>query len=242
MKVAILSDIHGNLEALEAVLADLKNQGPDQVICLGDLVGYGPDPEAVVQISIDQGFTAILGNHEAALISKKDRDWMNFQTKENSIATKALLSQPSLKHCIALPRSIIVEKARFVHGCPPDSVLKYLYLLTDNDISEIADELGERLCFVGHTHELVLVSVSRGQIVREQLKEGCHLLQEDRKYLINAGSVGQPRDMNRKAKYVLWDSSSGILEVRALSYPSHITADKILARGFPKAYAIRISS
>lgn len=240
MKIAILSDIHGNLEAFEAVLSDLEVQCPDKVVSLGDLVGYGPDPEAIVRRMRELDVVSLLGNHESALVSIEDRDWMNFQAKENNIVTKSLLSKQSLEYCAALARSATIENALFVHGCPPDLVLKYLYMLTDDDIRALVQKYAHSLFFMGHTHELKLVTVSDDAIGWERLHEGLIMLDKDKKYLVNVGSVGQPRDGNNKAKYVIWDSVYATLEVRALFYPADVTAEKIIARGFPKAYATRL--
>lgn len=240
MKIAVLSDIHGNLEALETVLSDLEIQCPDRVVCLGDLVGYGPDPEAVVRRVRGLDMVSLLGNHETALFNKKDRNWMNFQAKENNMASKALLSPQSLDYCTGLPRSVVIENGYFVHGCPPDSVLKYLYMLTDEDIRAVLKEYNHKIFFLGHTHELKLVAVSNDAVEWRDLGEGVFRLEEDKRYLVNVGSVGQPRDRDRKAKYVIWDSGQATIEVRAVSYPVDLTAEKIIARGFPPAYALRL--
>lgn len=241
MKVAIISDIHANLEALEAVISDIAAYQPDRIVCLGDLVGYGPDPEAVVSRVADLGITCVLGNHEAALSSQKALGWLNFLARENNIATRALLSERSLAWCAALPRSISFENSCFVHGCPPDSILRYLYKLSDSDIVNLVKTLPEHRFFVGHTHDLQLIAIAQGTVTRTNLTEGCLHLDDDKKYLVNVGSVGHPRDGTYKAKYVLWDSAEGTLNVRGIAYPAHLTADKIIGRGFPKAYAMCIS-
>jgi predicted phosphodiesterase len=240
MKIAVLADIHANLEALEAVLADLESLAVDQVVCLGDLVGYGPDPEAVVARIMELDVIALLGNHEAALISKRDRDWLNFQAKDNNIATEALLSEASLDYCRSLPRAAVIEGALFVHGYPPDSVLKYLFMQSEDDLFKMFVEQPETRIFVGHTHELKLVAVCGDEIAWEGLPIGSLKLQAKRRYLINAGSVGQPRDGTSKAKYLIWDSAKDSLKVRAVAYPAAQTAEKILSRGFPPAYGTRL--
>ena len=240
MKTAILSDIHGNLEALNAVMSDLKEFKPDRIVCLGDLIGYGPDPEAVIDIVASHGISCVRGNHEAALSSENALSWLNFMARENNIATKALLSEKSLEFCAALPQSISFEESCFVHGCPPDSMLKYLYLLSDGDIASLVESLPEKRFFVGHTHDLQLITVSGGEITRAKLTEGILKFNDESRYFINVGSVGHPRDGNSRAKYVIWDSDDGTLQVRAVPYPAEMTAEKIVSRGFPKAYAICI--
>ena len=240
MKTAILSDVHGNLEALDAVMSDLEEFNPEQIVCLGDLIGYGPDPEAVINKVAEREISCVLGNHEAALSSDKALSWLNFMARENNLATKALLSDQSLEFCATLPRSISFEESSFVHGCPPDSILKYLYMLRDDDITALVERLPEKRFFVGHTHDLQLITVSGNEITRTKLTEGMLTFNDESRYFINVGSVGHPRDGNGKAKYVIWDSSNGTLLVRAIPYPAEVTAEKIISRGFPKAYAIFI--
>lgn len=240
MKIAVLSDIHGNLEALEAVLEDLLRIGADQVVCLGDLIGYGPDPEAVVSRIRDLGYVAILGNHEAALAGRWEREQMNFQARANNISTEALMSADNLRYCRELPRTVTVEGALFVHGCPPDSVSTYLYILADAEVERIFQADPRQLFFVGHTHELMLVHLEGGRVVRDRLAEGRQLLARDRKYFINCGSVGQPRDADPRSKYVIWDSEAWSLTVRAVHYDAGPTIEKILRRGFSRSYADRL--
>ncbi len=240
MNIAVLSDIHGNLEALDAVARDLDRCEVDEVICLGDLVGYGPDPEAVVRRVMELGYTAVLGNHEAALASERARNWMNFQAKENSISTEALLSKECCAYCCELPAFVRRNDAIFVHGAPPDSVTTYLYMLKPQQIEKIFNNNPEKLFFVGHTHQLKLVSMSGDDVVREKLLPGITMLDRNVKYLVNCGSVGQPRDLDNRAKYLIWDSEVWSLDVRAVQYDIESTAKKIVLRGFPQAYADRL--
>jgi len=240
MKIAVLSDIHGNLEALEAVGADLEKRGAEKALCLGDLVGYGPDPEAVVTRIRELGYMAILGNHEAALAGGRILASMNFQARENSVSTKALLSADNLHYCRQLPRTITLEGALFVHGCPPDSITAYLYLLPDERVVELFEKDCRQLFFVGHTHQLKLVYLKAGRVIRDYLGEGVRMLSRDQKYLLNCGSVGQPRDRDGRAKYLIWDSGKGSVEVRAVRYDAEKTAEKIIRRGFPISFADRL--
>lgn len=240
MRTAVLSDVHGNLEALEAVVADLDRVGADRVICLGDLVGYGPDPEAVVTWVRQLGCLCIRGNHEAALAARKERERMNFQAKENNISTANLLSPDNFLYCCELPRTLDFGDALFVHGCPPDSVNTYMYMLSDADVCRIFAEDPHTLFFVGHTHELALIHQEGGEVIRNRLAVGVYHLAAGCKYLINCGSVGQPRDHDRRSKYLVWDSNTAELEVRAVEYDVESTAKKIEERGFPQSFAERL--
>ncbi len=239
MRLAILSDIHGNLEAFQAVRADIQRQGLDEIVCLGDMIGYGPDPEEVIKGVQDLQCMTVLGNHEAALLSEKARNWMNFQARENSIKTEWLLSKQSLSYCRNLPRSLHSGDACFVHGYPPDSVFAYLFNQADRRIEQLFAAAGPSLYFVGHTHDLQLVWQQEG-VFRSPLIEGRKVLARDRKYIVNAGSVGQPRDGDKRAKYLIWDSETRELQTLFIAYDSSGTMRKIRACGFPEAYALRL--
>jgi predicted phosphodiesterase len=240
MKIAVLSDIHGNLEALEAVSADLRQRGADRVICLGDNIGYGPDPEAVIRLLRRQGYTSILGNHELALCDPKARRWFNFQAAENNIATAGLLTPASREYCEGLPLSLEFGGARFVHGFPPNSVFLYLTRQSDEQLLALLTSDAGSLFFVGHTHKLELVRLAKGVIRRQPLAQGKILLVPEEKYIVNAGSVGQPRDGDRQAKYLLWDNEAASLETLFVDYDRTTTMNKIRALGFPESYASRL--
>ncbi|MBU1567691.1 MAG: metallophosphoesterase [Proteobacteria bacterium] len=240
MKVAVLSDIHGNLEALLAVSADLERRGVDRAICLGDNIGYGPDPEEVVRRIRDLGYVSILGNHEFSLFDQRARRWLNFQAEENNIVTGKLLSEESLTYCYTLPKFLAFDIAYFVHGFPPFSVFRYLNRQSDATLAVLLDTAPFSLLFLGHTHKLQLVRQESGAIVRRPLGEERVELQPGQKYIINAGSVGQPRDGDNRAKYLLWDMAAATLEVLFVAYDYWATMQKIKERGFPEAYATRL--
>lgn len=240
MRIAVLSDIHGNLEAFEAVIADMAVRRPDKVICLGDLVGYGPNPDEVVRLFRRCGFTAVLGNHDAALHRPAILNKLNFQAKENSLQTKMLMSQQSLDFCSGLPENLMVEGALFVHGFPPSSLHQYLTRTPDTQLAEFFKKSDLPISFVGHSHALTMVSWDGLRITWHDLEKRTYALTDTHKYIINGGSVGQPRDGNNNAKYLLWDSGSNEIEVLYVPYDYSTTIKKIFDRGFPKAYGIRL--
>jgi len=240
VKIAVLSDIHGNLEAFEAVRADLERQGADRVICLGDNVGYGPDPEDVVQRIQQLSYESILGNHEFALMDHRGRKWFNFQAQENNIATQELLSQKTRAYCSGLPTFLEFDNAHFVHGYPPASVFRYLNRQSDERIASLFAGASASLYFLGHTHTLQLVTGQKGDIRRRHLGQEKIVLKPGEKYIINGGSVGQPRDDDYRAKYLLWDRDARELEVRFVHYDNELTMKKIRERGFPEIYAMRL--
>lgn len=240
VKVAVLSDIHGNLEAFEAVCADLEQQGADRVICLGDNIGYGPNPEEVVCQVRQLGYLSVLGNHEFALMDERGRRWFNFQAEENNVETEKLLSDKSIGYCCCLPTFLEFQNAYFVHGYPPTSVFRYLDRQSDEKIATLFASALASIFFLGHTHRLELVTGKKGVISRTTLGQETVLLEPDKKHIISCGSVGQPRDGDKRAKYIMWDCENHQLEVRFIDYDNKTTMEKIRNRGFPEIYALRL--
>lgn len=240
MKIAIISDVHGNLEALRAVIEDIDQRNVDCVVCLGDNIGYGPDAEGVTQLLRCSGFLSVLGNHERALFDLETFNSLNFQTQDNNVQIRAMLSGESLDYYKKLPLFIQIEDMFFVHGFPPDSVIDYLFAVEEEDLEKYFQTTENYVCFVGHTHRLGLVSWDGSRSVSEKLLEGKHFLKKDYHYLVNAGSVGQPRDKNNMAKYLIWDNERRELEVKFVPYDAEPTIAKIGQLGFPNAYAMRL--
>ncbi|CAG35730.1 metallophosphoesterase family protein [Desulfotalea psychrophila] len=240
MKIAIISDVHGNYEALSAVLADLAGRPYDLLISLGDNIGYGPEPEQVLVRMQMMNILSVAGNHERAMFDSQAYDGLNFQAQENNLRTRAMLSPESLLYCQAMPDFWVQDRAYFVHGFPPDSFSRYLYEVPDEEIREYLAGTGMDVCFVGHTHRPALLEVEDGQLITTKLGEGHFVLDPCRSYIVNVGSVGQPRGKDRRAQYVLWDSLSHELQVICLSYDPLPTMKKIRALGFSENYASRL--
>jgi len=248
LRIAVMSDVHGNLEALTSVLEDLDAQNIARVINLGDMVGYGPEPDACVKLLRERGVDSVLGNHEHGLVEAQARGWFNPQAKKALDRTRTLLSDDSLMYFRTLPRTLEAEGALFVHGCPPGLVSKYLYELDDAALRETFALYPNRLCFAGHTHELERISLvpdqEDGNIEHRRLGKGAVVLERGARHIINAGAVGQPRDGNNKAKYLIWepetDSAPARIEVRFVSYDIAKTAAAIIEKGLPAVYADRL--
>jgi diadenosine tetraphosphatase ApaH/serine/threonine PP2A family protein phosphatase len=245
-RIAVLSDIHGNLEALLAVLADLDGQNAAQAVNLGDMVGYGPEPDACVKLLRERGIVSVLGNHEHGLLEDQARGWFNPQARKALDRTRALLSDDALMYFRTLARTCEVAGALFVHGCPPGLVSKYLYELDDDALRETFGLYDNRLCFAGHTHELGRISLfgASGKLERKTLGKGVASLDPAARHIINAGAVGQPRDGDNKAKYLLWEPGGAgapdRVEVRFVAYDIAKTAAAIIEKGLPPVYADRL--
>jgi predicted phosphodiesterase len=240
MKVAVFSDIHGNLEALRAVAADAGRRGEMKVICLGDIIGYGPDPEEVVNFVRRRRYDVVLGNHEFALADVRGRRWLNFQAAENNELSERLLSPDNLRYCTGLPKFLEYGRGYFVHGYPPDSVFRYLYNQSDEKILDLFEKNPEKIYFLGHTHRLELVVANGKKVERTPLQEGLTQLDADKHHIVNCGSVGQPRGRDRRAVYLIWDHQAGRLEVHHVDYDRERTIRKMRKLGLPEAYALRL--
>ncbi|NOR04788.1 MAG: metallophosphoesterase [Deltaproteobacteria bacterium] len=240
MRLGIISDIHGNLEALKQVLADIDQSELNGVACLGDNIGYGPEPEEVVKLIRKRNIPSIMGNHELVVVDPRCLVEMNPMARKSCALTLDLLSRDTIDYIHGLRPYMVFHGALLVHGCPPDSSTTYLFDLSNVQLSQLFPSMQEKICFVGHTHDLEIISFDRGKVTRAPLPEGPTRLQAGQKYIINVGSVGQPRDGNNKAKYVIWDTCSQRIEVRFIPYDIAVTANKILKLGFPDFYARRL--
>lgn len=240
MRIAVISDIHGNLEAFLAVLTDIDHSRIDQVLCLGDNVGYGPDPEAVIQLLRERDIPCTMGNHELGVLDPLQLDWFNPVARRSLLITRKLISFQSLEYIRTLRYSMASAGCLCVHGAPPDSPTTYLFELSQTMLHRLYFEMQQAICFVGHTHDLVMVEIGEQDVASSALFEGTTVLRQDRKYIINVGSVGQPRDGNNNAKYVVWDQLSQVIEVKYIPYDAAVTAEKIIRRGLPAANARRL--
>ena len=240
MRTAVLSDIHGNLEAFNAALADLEIQNVDRIISLGDFIDYGPDSEEIVKKHQRLNITSIQGNHEYCLLNPDFRKMLTSIADDSLKITARQLSKSSLDYIQTLPVVFTIDSMRFVHGIPPDSVREYITHLHPNLIGYAFETYPERLCFVGHTHELGLFEYYRNDVRFFPLFEPDNKLKPKRRYIINAGSVGQPRGWNKRSVYIIYDDENDSLILRYIEYDVEKTVRKILGLGYPKINAIRL--
>ncbi len=241
MRFAICSDIHGNLAAFEAVLQDIDAHGVTTIYSLGDNIGYGPEPSRVLSLLRERGAESVCGNHELGLADPEQAAWFNAHAREALQKTRELLTEDDLSFIKTLPLAMVRHGARMVHGAPPDSALAYLFQFDEHDLAAMFRRLREPLCFVGHTHELEHILWDGERVRRLPLPERLHMdLGGDRKHIVNVGSVGQPRDGDNRAKYILFDPDTGELALRRIPYDIKKTAEAIVAKGLPKRYADRL--
>lgn len=239
MRFAIFSDIHGNIEAFRRVLEDISLQNIRACYFLGDAISYGPEPDLCVRLLQDKDICCILGNHELAVVQPGTENYFNKPTRAHFVQAKQLLSETSLKYISTWPKIRMEHDMLLVHGCPPDSVTRYLFEVDEQKLFRILRAMKEFIAFVGHTHELEIVHCTQSGITRKVVSRGVHKAEGD-KVLINAGSVGQPRDGDSRAKYIVWDQEKRTIEVCYVEYDIEKTIRGIRERGFPEYYALRL--
>lgn len=237
MRIAVISDIHGNAAAFREVLKDIGQADVSAVYSLGDNIGYGPEPEAVIRLLREHEIPSIIGNHELAVNNPGFLDWFNPIARASLEKTIGFLSRETLDYIAGLPFFRTARNCRFVHGFPPDSATEYLFEVTPERLAQTLRESKESICFVGHTHELMLVFHDGDGISKRPLKQETVVLDTGCRYLINVGSVGQPRDGDNHAKYVIFDNQSLELEVRFVAYNITETVNRIYQSGLPEQHA-----
>ena len=237
-----MSDIHGNLEAFQAVLNVIEHLSIDRVISLGDNIGYGPDSEAVAALIRRRKFFSVLGNHEMAVKNKDTLAWFNPVAQKALAIARSQLSDATLTWINHLPRYLVFAGLRFVHGIPPDSMFLYLFQLPENKLIRKLAHSEESICFTGHTHELGIISWDGARLLKKNADPGRYGLDPAKKYIISAGSVGQPRDGAPDAKFVLFDTKTHELTIKSVPYPYEKTQEKIIAAGIPRIYADRLAA
>ena len=242
MRYLIISDLHANLEALQAVLKDAAGSY-DQVICCGDLVGYGADPNAVTEWVRENCPNVVRGNHDRASTGQDDLEWFNPVARQAAVWTLDNLSAENIQYIGSLPRGpLTVEEFQIVHGSPFD---EDEYVIGASEAGQAFHYLGARVAFFGHTHVQggFIWNQSRVEtILRMPTSRKSESLEIDPEcaYLVNPGSVGQPRDGDPRAAYALYDPAAKSVEYRRVKYDVAAAQKKIHAAGLPSILADRL--
>jgi predicted phosphodiesterase len=237
MRYGILSDIHSNLEALNAVLSFLKTQNVDGYISSGDIVGYGPNPNECVELFRELSPLWIsVGNHDLAACMMKDLSWFNDYAQKSLLWTRQRLSVDNQIFLSELPRIVRHSDFTIVHGSLRDNLTEYL--ITREDYKNNEPFLKTRLTFVGHTHVPFVLSSHTAYVFRGQ--ESIKLNTSD-KFIINPGSTGQPRDNNIKASCAIFDSNSDEVSLYRIEYDIMSTQEKMHKERLPAFLIERLS-
>jgi diadenosine tetraphosphatase ApaH/serine/threonine PP2A family protein phosphatase len=238
VRYAILSDIHANLEALQAVLADATSQA-DALLCLGDVVGYGADPGPCLELVGARAEAIVGGNHERAVAGLLDLAWFNRYARAAAEWTQERLDTDHRAYLAALPLTAETNGATLVHASPSRPE-EWDYLLTAQDGYDAFPAFATRLCFVGHSHRPAVWSL--GSSGRDfDGRPTTVVLEAGRRYIVNVGSVGQPRDRDPRAAYAVWDPEARRVTIRRVAYDLAGARRKIVAAGLPRFLADRLT-
>jgi predicted phosphodiesterase len=247
MVCALISDIHSNKEALDTVLAQIDSVGIETIYCLGDIVGYNADPDSCMETVMSRCAEVIRGNHDKAVAGFLNLDWFNPSARAAALWTRATVGLQTLEAIRGLregPRETAEGEILLCHGTPYD---EDAYLMDPGSIQESFLCLESRyprvrFCFVGHTH-VPIVALKRRGSARPQVQEWRESvdLEPDAVYLVNPGSVGQPRDGIALASFGILDTSRMIYRNIRVRYVVQETQRKILHAGLPSALAHRLA-
>ncbi|MDH7490680.1 MAG: metallophosphoesterase family protein [Anaerolineae bacterium] len=240
MRCLIVSDIHGNLAAFDAVLE--AAQGYDQVWCLGDIVGYGPDPHECIQRLQSLPFVAVAGNHDWAVANRLDLDEFNADAQQAAMWTYEQLSPAERDFLAQLPERLVIGQFTLVHGSPRYPVWEYI--LQPSVARANFTHFDTPYCLVGHTHvPLIFALTEDGSRCRTYAPrpDGPLALADAPRMIINPGSVGQPRDGIPLAAYAILDTDALTLAFHRQPYPIEETQRKMDERALPRRLSARLS-
>jgi len=234
----VISDIHSNLEALEAVLDDAGSV--DEIWCLGDVVGYGPDPNGCIELLESMPHQSIAGNHDWATVGKLDLDDFNRDARQANLWNREQLTPRSLAYLNSLSERLIVGEFTLVHGSPRHPIWEYV--MDAATAFENFAYFAGLFCFVGHTHVPAVFGLDGAQERVADLMPCLNVPVEldTGRLIINPGSVGQPRDGDPRASYVVLDTGANTVEYYRVPYPIEVTQKKMVELGLPPRLVTRL--
>jgi len=241
MRYAILSDIHANLEAFHAVLARIAELGADRMLCLGDVVGYHADPNACVDLVRSGDMACVMGNHDAAACGIKEPDSFNPAARAAVLWTREVLTAENKEFLRDLPRHLQFGDMVLCHGSINDTDQ---YIFKDTEVHENLAAMETlpnkpQVCFYGHTHMKAAYSLGGGVLSR--VLSDKILLTGGTQYLINPGGVGQPRDGDPQAPFLIYDTADRMVVFHRVEYDIAACQRKILRSGLPARLAERLA-
>lgn len=239
MKYAIIADIHANLEAWLAVKAELTKENPDKIICLGDIIGYGANPNECLNDAKTYCDYIIAGNHDWAVCGMFDINYFNLYAREAVKWTDGVVDEKHKDYLKRLPVTLDIDNFTCVHGSlyHPE---EFNYILNLDAAAMTFANLKKDICFIGHSHSpAIIIYNENGNI--DYIDSEVIKISEGKKYIINAGSVGQPRDGNPDACYCIYDTDERIIEIKRVPYEVHLAQKKIIEAGLPQFLATRLA-
>jgi diadenosine tetraphosphatase ApaH/serine/threonine PP2A family protein phosphatase len=240
MRILILSDIHANLTALEAVLAEAGEF--DATWCLGDLVGYGPDPnECIERVRELPNLECIIGNHDAAALKQIDSDTFNPEARTAIHWTQNQLSESTRAFLKSLPDRVEIDQVTISHGSPRYPVWEYL--LDTRTATINFDYFQTPLCFVGHTHLPVVYTLyDEDRVARLDIPEPNQQMTLPERAIVNPGSVGQPRDRDPRAAFAIYDTEGNTWDYRRVPYDVDTVQERMREARLPERHIYRLAA
>jgi predicted phosphodiesterase len=237
VRYAIVSDVHGNLEALQAAFALIEPT--DGVLCLGDIVGYGPNPNECVELIRSRATATVLGNHDVAAIDNFGLAYFNPAAREAMRWTQTVLTPDNASWLNGLGYEFRVPEFLLVHGAP---ITYFEYILDKGAAARAFAATDAPLIFVGHTHIAEYYALRPdGSIDHKHLQHGgTFALDAGTRYIVNVGSVGQPRDLNPRAAFAFYEPAAAVVTVNRFDYPIAAVQEKIASVHLPDALARRL--
>jgi diadenosine tetraphosphatase ApaH/serine/threonine PP2A family protein phosphatase len=240
VRIAVISDIHGNWHALEAVLADVARQSTDELWCLGDIVGYGPQPNRCVEGVRASANFSLIGNHDLAAIGKIGVDDFSHDAAESARWTAGELDEEARGFLETLEPKGERPGVELFHASPRDPVSEYI--LSEPVVRDALDRTTAELVLVGHTHiPVALLFSESGSLAGGLAHGGSEIELAGGRFLLNPGSVGQPRDGDPRAAYLLIDFEAHTAHYRRVPYDVEATQAEIREQGLPEALAERLA-
>jgi predicted phosphodiesterase len=240
MRIAFISDVHANLEALQAVTHDIENNNIERVFFLGDAVGYGPDPNKCIKKICDLCEIKLLGNHDFVALGLENPENFNLMAKQSIIWTRKTLNRKAIERMSDFEMEATFLDYYIVHATPDDPA-EWDYMLTVDDATKQFGHFSQNFCFVGHSHLPVVFCHRPGGEV--ELQEPVSFLAEpDCRYIINVGSVGQPRDGNKNACYLIAETDNHSFEFRRPQYDLVKAQNKMRKAQLPEFLITRLAS
>lgn len=240
MRVAVISDIHGNLHALEAVLAAIEHDAVDALWSLGDVVGYGPRPNRCCSVTEAGAALALAGNHDLGVVGQVDIDDFSPDAAVSALWTREVLSAEAHAYLERLEPTGRADGVALFHASPSDPVWEYI--LSSDAALEAFELTSEPLVLVGHTHVPMAVLLASRALSGGLAPAGTEVDLSEGRWLLNPGSVGQPRDGDPRAAYLLLDLGKGRAAFRRVEYAVEQTQAEIHERGLPGALANRLAT
>ena len=239
-RIALISDIHGNIDALEAVLEDIGRQKIEEILCLGDIVGYGAAPAECLRLVRQHCPETILGNHDEYLVKDPDNFVLSKRIRDPLILARGTIDPGDLAWLRERPYTAERHGFTIVHGSLHHPEMFY-YLLERRDALLHFEKQTAPLCFHGHSHRsLITLSQPDGDIRWSIPWETETLLERSQKLAINVGSVGQPRDKDSRASYGIHDTEQKSFSLRRVAYDIEKAIQRIVEAGIPEDNALRL--